>query len=155
MDFIRGSILDVPSGIIVQQVNCLGVMGAGLAKAIRCKWPKVFDEYSYLCGRLDPKGLFGCVQFVDVGRGLTVANSFSQLGFGDSRKTGKVYTDTGVLVGNIEYITCKAEEDFGGARVYIPAGIGCGLAGGTWSVVSSRIQHLPVTVVYYEGKSGK
>lgn len=29
---IKGDILDVTEGIIVQQVNCFGVMGAGLAK---------------------------------------------------------------------------------------------------------------------------
>lgn len=35
--YIKGDILNVTEGIIVQQVNCKGVMGAGLAKQIRDK----------------------------------------------------------------------------------------------------------------------
>ena len=41
--YIKGDILNVTEGIIVQQVNCFGVMGAGLAKQIRDKWPSVYD----------------------------------------------------------------------------------------------------------------
>ena len=30
---------------ICHQVNCQGVMGSGVAKAIRDKWPQVYEEY--------------------------------------------------------------------------------------------------------------
>ena len=47
--FVNGNILTFPERdedtIICHQVNCKGVMGAGLAKQIRDKWPVVFDEY--------------------------------------------------------------------------------------------------------------
>ena len=43
--YIKGDILDVTEGFIVQQVNCFGVMGAGLAKQIRDKWPSVYNRY--------------------------------------------------------------------------------------------------------------
>lgn len=42
---IKGNILNVTEGIIVQQVNCHGIMGAGLAKQIRDKWPSAYDSY--------------------------------------------------------------------------------------------------------------
>ena len=45
LKYIKGDITEIESGIICQQTNCQGVMGSGLAKAIRDKWPKVFDEY--------------------------------------------------------------------------------------------------------------
>ena len=35
IEYIKGDILNVTEGIIVQQVNCKGVMGAGLAKEIK------------------------------------------------------------------------------------------------------------------------
>ena len=45
---VKGDILTTPTRnedtVICHQVNCCGVMGAGLAKQIRDKWPVVFDE---------------------------------------------------------------------------------------------------------------
>ena len=38
---IRGDILRSDTDIIVQQVNCQGVMGAGLAKQIASQYPEV------------------------------------------------------------------------------------------------------------------
>ena len=47
--YIDGDILSEPKQgeriIICQQVNCAGVMGAGLAKQIRAKYPVVYSEY--------------------------------------------------------------------------------------------------------------
>ncbi|WP_370956757.1 hypothetical protein AB3239_10910 [Bacillus subtilis] len=45
---VKGNILDASEDIIVQQVNCKGVMGAGLAKAILNKYPNVKKEYQSL-----------------------------------------------------------------------------------------------------------
>ena len=42
---IEGNILDYDKDIIVQQVNCQGVMGGGLAKQILMKYPEVPKEY--------------------------------------------------------------------------------------------------------------
>ena len=48
--YIKGDILNVTEGIVVQQVNCKGVMGAGLAKQIRDKLKadnKMYEETLY------------------------------------------------------------------------------------------------------------
>jgi O-acetyl-ADP-ribose deacetylase (regulator of RNase III) len=37
-------LLGVQRGVIVQQVNCRGAMGRGLALSIRQKWPNVYSE---------------------------------------------------------------------------------------------------------------
>ena len=42
MPAIRGDILQSDADIIVQQVNCRGVMGAGLAKQIASQYPEEF-----------------------------------------------------------------------------------------------------------------
>ena len=44
MKIKHGDILSVANGIIVHQVNAQGVMGSGLAKQIREKYPMAFDE---------------------------------------------------------------------------------------------------------------
>lgn len=41
IEIIEGNILDYKEDIIVQQVNCRGVMGSGLAKQIMNKYPSV------------------------------------------------------------------------------------------------------------------
>lgn len=43
---IEGDILSLKRGIILQQVNAQGVMGSGIALAIRNKYPVVWDAYS-------------------------------------------------------------------------------------------------------------
>ena len=44
-----GNILHSGADIIVQQVNCRGVMGAGLAKQIATRYPDVLAMYKKYC----------------------------------------------------------------------------------------------------------
>lgn len=46
----RGNILDVTHGVILQQVNAQGVMASGVAKAIRQRYPVVWDDYRLVVG---------------------------------------------------------------------------------------------------------
>ena len=46
INIVKGNILNATEDIICQQVNCKGVMGAGLAKQIKEKYPEVFESYS-------------------------------------------------------------------------------------------------------------
>ncbi|MCB4340706.1 hypothetical protein [Bacillus subtilis] len=70
--------------IICQQVNCKGVMGAGLAKQIRKKYPKCFEDYSlYVENRgYDADVLLGGVHYYRDKSGKVIANLFGQNGFG-------------------------------------------------------------------------
>lgn len=52
---VKGDILQASEDIIGHQVNCQGVMGAGLAKQIRNKYPHVYDEYRKLCSSTENK----------------------------------------------------------------------------------------------------
>ena len=42
---VKGNLLDATEDIIAHQVNCMGVMGSGLAKQIRNKYPEVYANY--------------------------------------------------------------------------------------------------------------
>ena len=74
----HSNLLEVKSGIICHQVNCIGAMGAGLALQIRNKWPNVFSEYREQCGQFmaHPEMMLGHVLDVAVGPTLVVANCF-------------------------------------------------------------------------------
>lgn len=46
---MKRNIWDVGADVIVIPVNCVGVMGAGLAKQCRLKHPAVYKHYKQLC----------------------------------------------------------------------------------------------------------
>jgi O-acetyl-ADP-ribose deacetylase (regulator of RNase III) len=48
MNIITGDILSVDTGIILQQVNAQGVMGSGVALALRKAYPEIWTDYSKL-----------------------------------------------------------------------------------------------------------
>lgn len=87
---VKGDLLDAKETIIAHQVNCQKRMNSGVAKAIREKYPEVFEEY------LETKPQLGNVGFVFVptdkltGNGITIANMYAQDRYGYD---GKQYTD--------------------------------------------------------------
>jgi O-acetyl-ADP-ribose deacetylase (regulator of RNase III) len=87
MQLVKGDITDETSGLILHIVNCQKKMGSGVAKAIKDKWPIVYDWYMK-----DGKGrsMLGKVAFVPVAPGLTVVNGYGQEFYGYD---GKRYAD--------------------------------------------------------------
>ena len=143
MKIINGNILDVTDGIIVQQVNCQNAMGAGLARQLMDKWPVIAERYHQFCGTMEAGKLLGACLPVRVSERVTVVNVFGQLYYGNASKTGRRYTNYEALIGGIRRIC----DRYPGRAIYVPYGIGCGLAGGNWSFVESQLKNLPVTVI--------
>ena len=54
--FVSGDFFDYKADIRVNTVNCVGVMGAGVALAFKQRYPRMFDEYAKECAlkRLRP-----------------------------------------------------------------------------------------------------
>ena len=44
-----GNIFESDKEVLVNTVNCVGVMGKGIAKTYKEKFPKMFEEYKNLC----------------------------------------------------------------------------------------------------------
>ena len=128
---VIGDILDAKEDIICHQVNCRGVMGAGVAKAISDKWPKVKQEYVSYANKFrnNPDILLGLVQLVEVDKNKFVANIFGQLDYG--RYKNKRYTDYAALKSAFEYIKLAHPNK----TIAFPYGFGCGLANGNWDIV--------------------
>ena len=80
---VKGNLLDATETIIAHQVNCQKKMNSGVAKAIREKYPEVFEEY------LNTEPKFGTVGYISVDRHY-IANMYSQDMYGYD---GKQYTD--------------------------------------------------------------
>lgn len=140
--YVNGNILsgldDSQRIFICQQVNCQGVMGAGLAKQIRAKWPVVFTEYKSLCDKNCQKYQLGDCQVVEVDKKICIANIFGQLNYGtDKRYTSYFAISLGFHKLFNNYWTPSGRQDL---IFRIPYGFGCGLGGGDWDVVSSIIE---------------
>lgn len=133
IEVIHANILTAKEDIIVQQVNCRGVMGAGLALAIRKKYPEVYDKYMIACNTVNPEDLLGKVQKVITYDNKIIINMFSQLNYG----RGSVQTDYEAMRKCLYKIYLYAKLNK--LTVAIPYNIGCGLAGGTWAKVLNII----------------
>jgi putative Appr-1-p processing enzyme family protein len=140
---VEGDILEAKEFFIVQQVNCQGVMGAGLAKAIYTKWPMVKREYLDYCKRVGPiDHLIGRVQYVYISDTQIIANCFSQRYYKKPEhrydpRFGQFYcyTDYDAMENCFDYIATNVDKS-----IAIPYGIGCGLAGGDWTEVEYLIK---------------
>lgn len=126
-------ITTVTEGIILQGCNAQGVMGSGVAKAIRDKWPGVFAEYKRACDQCVVKSdlLGACILYDVTDLPVCIVNAITQEFYG---KDGKVYAnknaiDTAILT------TCLVAggESTGSVNIYLPK-IGCGLGGLNWDL---------------------
>lgn len=124
MRTIDGDITAITTGVIAHQVNCQGVMGAGVARAIAETHPLVLDRYRTHCQSSSRSELLGTVLAVEVTEQLVVLNVFGQNTFGrDRQRTDYPATDAAwTLIGD-------AWPD---ETIHIPYGMGCGLGGGDW-----------------------
>ena len=137
IEYIKGNILNVTEGIIVQQVNCMGVMGAGLAKQIRDKWPIIYDSFiARVYNTSNKKELLGKTLFTNVENNLFVASIFGQYYYGRQVK----FTNYTALFKGLNFVAEISAVDK--TTMYIPKGLGCGLAGGNWDFVEAYIQDL-------------
>lgn len=139
----QGDVLTSGADVIAHQVNCFGVMGAGVAKQIRTKYPKVYAEYKKICDdNQNNIGLLGLSHWVPIGERQWIANLFGQHGYG----RGDVYTVypalKTALLRTVRGCEELEEQVVHTVRLALPYKIGCGLAGGDWRVVLPMIQKI-------------
>lgn len=143
---VHGDLLKY-KGLLVQQVNCRGVMGRGLAKAIREKWPQVYLAYKKAYDQ--GKWQLGMVQVVDVEAGVWVANLAGQLNWG-TQKQQTNYMAYRTAWSKVYWWARKRQID-----VYAPWFFGCGLAGGDWKIVQPMIEKLCPSVTWVINQKGQ
>lgn len=134
----KGDLLKTPCRYIAHGVNCMNVMGSGVAKVLYEKWPEVKSEYHLFCNSNmrwvvhGQEELLGCVNVVRLGDKV-IFNCFTQnLYF----PRGKVHLDYDALKKCFEHIITLELR-----RIAIPK-IGCGLAGGDWEKVKKIIDEV-------------
>jgi O-acetyl-ADP-ribose deacetylase (regulator of RNase III) len=128
---IECDIFKAPADYIVHQVNCRGVMGAGLAKQVRILNPKLYDIYQSHCRNYKPTDLLGKSFIYN-----NIISVFGQLNYG--RDKSVVYTDYAALKNAFCAIHKRLPID---KSIAFPHYMGCGLGNGDWRIVRFLIEH--------------
>jgi O-acetyl-ADP-ribose deacetylase (regulator of RNase III) len=128
----KGDLLSVEKGIIVHGCNAQGVMGSGVARLIRDKYPTAYTLYR---STYESRGLkVGEVIYLRVNENLMIANAITQQNFGGDPRV--VYVNYERLRDCFSDVAKLASLT--SLPVHFPL-IGCGLANGDWNVVSKII----------------
>lgn len=137
---VKGDIFESDADIIIHQVNCQGVMGGGVAKQVREKYPIVYKKYKAWCEDPRLKGnLLGKIQSInsDNPQKQIIVNMFSQDKYGSAFDcSGKCYTDYNALQKCLEAVN----RVYIGRTVAVPYLLGCCRGGGDWSIVSKMLE---------------
>ena len=139
--YVKGNLLDSDCDYICHQVNCQGVMGSGIARQIRERWPDVFVSYYAYCSRhnRDPKLLLGNIWGVQVTTNCInrwIVNMFAQGNYGYD---GSRFTSYDAFAQCLETMRDRLPTD---KTIGFPKNIGCGLGGGNWKVISALIEEI-------------
>ena len=133
--YIDGNLLDTTAPLIMHQVNCKGVMNSGVAKAIKEKWPSVFDEYKKFHTALTTDVLLGTTQFVKIGADKYVANMFAQERYGYN---GLKYTSYDAIDKCLRSVARNAENGEIN-RVAMPYKMSSDRGGADWDVILALV----------------
>ena len=132
MEYVKGNLLDAPERLIAQGCNAQGVMGSGVARAIRDKWPEVYTQYRQ---RYQLAGLrLGDVVLAYTDDGKIVANCITQEFYGRDGKRYVDYDAVAVCMDKLKEICQRLRIE----KIAMPL-IGAGLGGGDWSVLERII----------------
>lgn len=140
---IKGDLFTTDADVICHQVNCQGVMGSGVAKQVKEKYPKAYKEYKEICRHAfccnDENypfkifNLLGYVQIVET-QDKIIANLFCQLNYGYN---GKRYTNYEAIYEAFEFLNNQFEQN---VTFAFPYKIGCDRGGGNWDIILKMME---------------
>jgi len=131
---IVGDALDVTDGIIVHGCNCQGVMGAGIAFAIRKRYPEAYLAYK---AQADGIGLYlGEIIVVEVEPRKWIINAMTQDTTGSGKQVSYDAIDS--CFKQVNQVAQILEQSGIKQKVIFPM-IGAGLGGGNWNVIEKII----------------
>ena len=132
----KGNLVTGNYSLFCHQVNCRGVMGSGVARQIKERYPEVFKEYYHNC--CIANYLLGTILAVETNDNRMCINMYAQDGYG---RTG-VHTDYEAFLKCLDQIKLFLENNnvTDDCKVAFPDHIGCGLGGGNWGIIENMIR---------------
>lgn len=116
--------------VLIHQANELGVMGSGIAKEIKARYPKVFEDYSSKVLAL------GRNIYTKTHDGKFIVSAIAQSQYGRGRR----YTNYAALFKCFIFFLSWYGGIGSEMKIIIPKFIGCGLGGGDWRFVEQFLE---------------
>lgn len=126
--FVKGDMFKSPAQVLTNTVNCVGVMGAGVALEFKNRYPMMFEDYKAKCDRSEVKP----------GQPYLWEDDSTQiLNFPTKRdwRNDSVFQD---IEDGLKHLA-NSYADMGIQSIAMPA-LGCGLGGLDWSDVRPLIE---------------
>lgn len=138
----NGDLLKSGADYICHQVNCQGIMGSGVARAIKEAYPIVYRKYMNAAKwkdigfgdkQADWDYMLGSIQLVDINDTQCVINMFCQRYYGNDGIRYTSYDAFWTALNDIAYNVPK------GSSISFPYGIGCVRGGANWNIILAMI----------------
>lgn len=140
--YVRGNLFDSGAQTLVNPVNCRGVMGKGLAKVFKDRWPEMFRQYQEACKKAELRIGFPLLFKAEDRQILSVPTK------DDWKKPSTLEMVEAGLRGIRERY-----RDWAITSIAMPA-LGCGLGGLEWSkvrpLIETHLADLPIGIEVYE-----
>lgn len=140
---VEGNIFESGADILVNAVNCVGIMGAGIALQFKQKYPKYFDNYYTFCyNRFFQPGYV--MPYMDES-GLVIISAATKDNWRDKSKYGWVESCIEGLYEcfDTKYYTTKD-------KVLAMPALGCGKGGLDYNIVGPMIKEVGKRLPYKE-----
>jgi O-acetyl-ADP-ribose deacetylase (regulator of RNase III) len=129
IEYRNGDLLDTDIKHILHGCNARGVMGSGVAKLIRQKWPKAYEDYAVVYNSV---GLHLGSYITSIqSDGKIVINGITQ----------ETYGKTGVHISYWAIANIIRNLNSDGIKYIAMPQIGAGLGGGDWRVIEAIIEN--------------
>lgn len=148
--FVKGNFFDYEADIMVNTVNCVGIMGAGAALQFKNKFPEMFEDYAKACSNNE----------VTIGRGHIwkkddMFKSLTIINF-PTKKHWRNPSEYLYIEKGLEWLYEILIKFPASSVVTLPA-LGCGHGGLDWSIVKKLIlnyfKNLACTILIFEPSS--
>lgn len=136
-----GNVFESDCTVILHQANCYAIMGSGIAKEVKQRFPAAFEAdrmFEVPVGSRERLGKFSYGWNSNNTR--VVFNLYGQHRYGrDQKYTEEDMLEKAILGAFDKLSENRANPDFR-IKIGLPKNMGCGLAGGDWEVVKDILQ---------------
>lgn len=140
--YVKGDIFESPAITLVNPVNCVGVMGKGLALEFKKRFPEMYRQYLKLCVQGKVK----------VGQLNLVQDGFTKILLFPTKDHWKNPSSLAHVEAGLDAF-CQSYRELGIDSVAFPK-LGCGCGGLKWedvkALMEKYLEPLPIDVLVYE-----
>jgi O-acetyl-ADP-ribose deacetylase (regulator of RNase III) len=146
---VEGSVLESKAQTLVNTVNCVGIMGKGLALAFRKRYPEMYRDYVNRCARGEVK--LGQPYVYRPADDLFAKSPVQWILLFPTKDHWRSKSKITDITAGLDYLSAHYVE-WGIIELAVPP-LGCGLGGLEWSVVKpaliESLEKLAVPVTIY------